>query len=38
MGVDWEVIGFMRRSTPLGGPEYSWSEYLLFNAQEGLPG
>jgi len=35
-GVDWEVIGFMRRSTTSEGTEYPWSEYLLFNATDGF--
>jgi hypothetical protein len=35
-GVDWEVIGFMRRSTTSAGTEYPWSEYLLFNATDGF--
>lgn len=34
--IDWEVIGFMRRGTPLQTDEYSWSEYLLFNSQSGF--
>ena len=35
-GVDWEVIGFMRRSTRSQGVDYPWSEYLLFNARQGF--
>ena len=34
--IDWEVIGFMRRSTRSGGVDYAWSEYLLFNAKDGF--
>ncbi|MBE2258072.1 MAG: DUF4178 domain-containing protein [Rhodobacteraceae bacterium] len=35
-GVEWQAIGFMRRSTYSEGTEYPWSEYLLFNAQAGF--
>ncbi|WP_300455211.1 DUF4178 domain-containing protein [Accumulibacter sp.] len=35
-GVDWLVIGFLRRSTSSAGQDYVWSEYLLFNAQDGF--
>ena len=35
-GNDWRVIGFMRRSSSSGGPDCSWSEYLLHNVQEGF--
>lgn len=35
-GVDWLVIGFLRRSTSSAGEDYAWSEYLLFNAQDGF--
>lgn len=35
-GVDWEAIGFMRRSTCSEGVDYPWSEYLLFNAEQGF--
>lgn len=35
-GVEWEAIGFMRRSTRSEGIDYPWSEYLLFNASEGF--
>jgi hypothetical protein len=31
-GVDWEVIGFMKRSTTVAGIDYDWCEYLLFSA------
>jgi len=34
--IDWEVIGFMQRSTQSDGETYTWSEYLLFNAKEGF--
>jgi ribosomal protein S27E len=35
-GVEWEVIGFLRRSTRSGGVDYAWSEYLLFNTEAGF--
>ncbi len=35
-GVEWEAIGFMRRSTRAEGVDYPWSEYLLFNAESGF--
>lgn len=35
-GIDWEVIGFMRRGAPSQTQECTWSEYLLFNAQSGF--
>jgi len=35
-GVDWLVIGFMRRSTRADGVDYPWSEYLLFNREQGF--
>jgi hypothetical protein len=35
-GVAWEVIGFMQRGTSSGGLRYTWSEYLLFNAEAGF--
>jgi hypothetical protein len=31
-GVDWEVVGYMRRSE---GGNYPWEEYLLFNPYQG---
>ena len=31
-GVEWEVIGYMRRSE---GGDYPWEEYLLFNPYHG---
>lgn len=33
--VDWEVIGFMRKSVSYSGIVYPWSEYLLFNHYHG---
>lgn len=33
---DWRVIGFMRRSSSSAGPTCSWSEYLLYDGQQGL--
>lgn len=35
-GVAWEVIGFLRRKTTCDGVDYPWSEYLLFNAEQGF--
>ena len=35
-GIEWEAIGFMRRSTRSYGVDYAWSEYLLFNAESGF--
>ena len=35
-GVDWEIIGFLKRRTTVGGVDYDWSEYLLFSAGEGF--
>ncbi|MCC2866718.1 MAG: DUF4178 domain-containing protein [Candidatus Accumulibacter phosphatis] len=35
-GIDWEVIGFMRRSSGSQGSDEAWSEYLLFNGQQGF--
>ncbi|MBL8395002.1 MAG: DUF4178 domain-containing protein [Candidatus Accumulibacter sp.] len=35
-GSDWRVIGFLRRSGGSPGSDYSWSEYLLFDAQQGF--
>ncbi|MDQ5914845.1 MAG: hypothetical protein QG584_729 [Pseudomonadota bacterium] len=35
-GVDWEIIGFLKRSTTVDGIDYGWSEYLLFSAGEGF--
>ena len=34
--IDWEVIGFMQRSSHGDGALYTWSEYLLFNAKDGF--
>ena len=34
--IEWEAIGFLRRSTQSGGVDYAWSEYLLFNAEQGF--
>lgn len=31
-GIDWEIIGFLKRRTTVEGIDYDWSEYLLFNA------
>lgn len=33
-GIEWEVIGFMRRSDESG--QYPWDEYLLFNPFNGF--
>lgn len=35
-GIEWEIIGFMRRRTVFEGTAYAWSEYLLFHAGEGF--
>ena len=35
-GVEWEAIGFLRRSARSEGVDYAWSEYLLFNAESGF--
>lgn len=34
-GVDWEIIGFLKRRTTVEGIDYDWSEYLLFDAGSG---
>jgi len=35
-GVDYEAIGFERRSIKVDGVTYSWREYLLFNPYKGF--
>jgi len=35
-GVDYEVIGFQRRSIKVEGIGYDWHEYLLFNPYKGF--
>ena len=35
-GIDWEIIGFMRRRARYAGIFYYWHEYLLFNGKEGF--
>ena len=30
---DWQIIGFMQRSTKPRNPDYAWFEYLLLNKQ-----
>jgi len=36
-GSEWRVIGFMRRSTSSAADaDYRWSEYLLYNVQQGF--
>jgi hypothetical protein len=35
-GVDYEVIGFQRRSITVEGIRYSWQEYTLFNPFKGF--
>lgn len=35
-GVEWEVIGFLKRRTTVEGVDYDWAEYLLFSAGEGF--
>ena len=34
--IDWEVIGFLKRSTCVEGVDYFWNEYLLHNPGEGF--
>lgn len=34
--IEWEVIGYLQRTTRSGGVDYMWSEYLLFNDKEGF--
>ena len=34
--IDWEVIGFLQRCSHADGEAYTWSEYLLFNVNEGF--
>jgi hypothetical protein len=35
-GVDYEVIGFQRRSITVEGIRYSWHEYVLFNPYKAI--
>lgn len=35
-GVDWEIIGAMRRSVTAEGTEYPWTEFFLFNPYRGF--
>lgn len=35
-GIDWEAIGFLRRTSGSGRDRYTWSEYLLFNEKQGF--
>ena len=35
-GSNWRAIGFMRRSSSSAGSTYSWSEYLLYDVQQGF--
>lgn len=35
-GIDWEIIGFLKRRTTVDGIDYDWGEYLLFSAGEGF--
>src|SRR6201998_1804097 len=35
-GVDYEVIGFERRTIHVDGVPYSWHEYVLFNPYKGF--
>ncbi len=35
-GMDYEVIGFQRRSTQVDGITYYWHEYVLFNPYKGI--
>jgi hypothetical protein len=35
-GVEWEIIGYLKRQTRFEGVTYTWSEYLLFQAEAGF--
>lgn len=35
-GAPYEVVGFQRRQITVEGTDYSWDEYVLFNAQRGF--
>ncbi|RMG11598.1 MAG: DUF4178 domain-containing protein [Planctomycetota bacterium] len=35
-GIEWEVIGWMRRSVVSWGTTYTWEEHLLFNPYHGF--
>lgn len=35
-GARYEVIGFQRRTITVDGVDYSWDEYVLFDAQHGF--
>ena len=35
-GAHYEVIGFQRREITVGGTDYGWHEYVLFNPQHGF--
>ncbi len=34
-GIDWEIIGAMKRSVEVDGIEYPWVEYFLYNPYRG---
>lgn len=34
-GVEWEIIGAMKRAVRAGGVEYPWVEYFLYNPYRG---
>ncbi len=34
--IDWTVIGYMERSGVIEGETFYWSEYLLYNADDGF--
>ncbi|MCB9763218.1 MAG: DUF4178 domain-containing protein [Alphaproteobacteria bacterium] len=35
-GIDWEIIGAMRRAVRVDGVDYGWTEYLLYNPYRGF--
>ena len=34
-GTSWTVIGYMKRTTTIEGEDFSWEEFLLYNADVG---
>ena len=34
-GIEWEIVGFMRRGIEVDGEHYEWAEYLLHDVEEG---
>lgn len=35
-GVEWEIIGYLKRQTRFEGVTYTWAEYLLFHTEAGF--